>query len=136
MAKFNYAKTLATSIRLITKFGNPITMTRPYSASEWNRVYDAVTETFTWTNIASGAVQSVEPEDVTTVADGALVGISEELLANSIIKQSDSEILIVEIDEPQVGDTFLVNGKTYAFIANIPVNPAGTNVLYKIALRI
>jgi hypothetical protein len=136
MAKFNYQKTLATSQRLINKFGNPITMTRAYNASQWDRVYDPVTESFTWTNTTTGASQSTEPADEVTIADGALVGIDEELLENSLVKKSDSKLLVVGIDEPQVGDTFIVNGKVYAYIAHISINPAGVNVLYKVALRI
>ena len=136
MAKFDYAKTLATSIRLINKFGNPVTMTRSYDSSLWTRSYDPVTESFTWTNIASDTSQSTEPEDALTIADGALVGISEELLNNTLVRKSDSELLIVEIDEPQVGDTFLVNGKTYNYVAHETVNSAGTVVLYKIGVRV
>jgi len=136
MAKYDYNKIFATAQRLISKFGNPVTMTRMYSLGNWTKDYNPVSEGFTWTNTSTGAVQSVEPEDATTVADGILVGISDTLLDNSLVRKSDSELLILNINDPQVGDIFTVNGRYYKYIAHETVNPAGITVLYKIALRI
>lgn len=135
MATFDYQKTLNTSKRLIDKFGNPVTLTRDYDKTVWDREYDGATGGFTWTNNITGATQTTEPDDEVYIDNGVLVGISDALLENSLVKKSDSELLIVEIPEPRVDDKFLVNNIEYKYIAHMVVNPAGTVLLYKIALR-
>ena len=134
--KFDYSKTLTLVQKLLYKFGTTQTVTRSFSSSTWTRSYNPVTEVFTWTNTSTGATQTTEPSDVTETADGVLVRIGENLLKNTLVKQSDSMLIIVDISEPQVGDLFTVNGKTYEYITHTSVSPANINVLYKIALRI
>jgi hypothetical protein len=136
MATFDYQTTLATAKRLLLKFGNPVKLTRAFDESLWDREYDPVTETFIWRNTISGQTQSTEPSDTEYTDNGVLVGISDSLLENSLVNKSDSELLIVDIPEPQVDDVFIVNGKSYKYIAHESINPAGTVLLYKIALRI
>ena len=136
MAKKDYSKTQATVRRLLNKFGNTQTVTRSYSADEWTREYDPVTEEFVWTNNSTGATQTTEPEDQIETADGVLVDIEDSMLSDSLIKKSDSMLLILDISEPRVGDTYTVNGKKYEYITHMTVNPAGTTCLYKIVLRL
>lgn len=119
MAKFDYQKTLATVNRLLNKFGDIQSVTKVTKGA-----YDPVTETF------------ASSTPITEKADGVLVGIGDDFLDNSLVKRSDSKLLIVAISEPQVGDVYTVNGKSYNYIAHDTVDPAGTICLYKIALRI
>jgi len=136
MDKFDYQKTLATAVQLLNKFGSVVFKQSAYDTSLWEKEYDPVTGSFTWTNIASGAEQTVEPEDDIEEADGVVVvNISDELLENSLVKRSDRELLIIGIKEPVAGDTFTVNNVKYKYIAHDTVNPAGTALLYKIAVR-
>lgn len=136
MAKFNYDNTVAVSTTLIEKFGNPITQTRGYDEAVWSRQYIPSTESFVWTNSSTGATQETEPSDDVNIANGVLVGIEDSLLSNSLIKKSDSMLLTIGIDEPQVGDVFRVSGKDYNYVTHITVNPAGTVCLFKIVLRV
>lgn len=137
MAKFNYDKTLATARRLLEKFGNPVSLTRDADPSLWEQKYDPVTEDMLWVNKNTGAEQSQEPPDTIYIKDGVFIGISEEQLADNIVRASDRTLLIEGIPEPKIGDVFLShNGIQYSYVSHKEVNPAGTSLLYKIVVRV
>lgn len=119
MAKFDYAKTVITVQGLLNKFGTTQTVVKTT-----NGTYDPVAGTFSTSSTT------------TETADGVLVGIGDDFLDNSLVKRSDSKLLILDISEPQVGDIYTVNGKDYKYITHDTVNPAGTLCLFKIVLRI
>jgi len=136
VARKNYADTVLLVQGLLSKFGTSQIVTRSYSAEVWVRSYNPVTEAFTWTNNSTGAVQTTQPTDQVEIADGVLVGIGDSFLDNSLVRRSDSMLLILDISEPRVGDVYTVNGKDYGYITHETVNPAGTACLYKIVLRV
>lgn len=121
MAKKDYAKTQALVRKLLNKFGD-IQLVEKKSANA--STYDPVTETFTGNTIT------------TEQADGVLIGIDDSFLSNTLVKASDSMLLVIDFSEPKAGDVYTVNGKEYSYIAHKTVNPAGVVCLYKIALRL
>lgn len=137
MAKFDYNKTLATSKRLITKFGNTVKLVRDADLNLWERIYDPVSEDFQWKNRVSGQVVDTKPPDEEYSGDGVIVGIEDNLLQNKLVKSSDKVILIIGIPEPTTGDTFYAyDGVAYSYVMHEKVNPAGIALLYKIVVRI
>lgn len=119
MAKFDYNRVQTTVRSLLNKFGTIQTVTRTTKGT-----YDPVTETFSSETV------------VTETADGVLVGIDDSFKDNSLVKQSDSMLLVLDISEPQADDVFTVNGKDYKYIVHKTISPIGTVCLYKVVLRV
>jgi len=138
MAKFDYDRIVVnTVLPSLEKYGNPISLVRDADLSLWDREYDPITEEFSWTNKQTGQVVTTEPEDDTYTGDGVFVQMSDELLSNTLVKASDKVLLVQAIPTPKTGDRVVDHaGITYQYVTHIPISPGGTNVLYKIAVRL
>lgn len=117
---YDYSKLLATSRRLLAKFGQSASITRTTTDP-----YDETTGTV--------------PNPVTTVTvDSAVVLEYTKGLMNmpdSLIKMGDKKILTQMNIVPTTTDTILVNGTTYNIIGVKALEPSGLNLLYELHCR-
>ena len=121
MASF-YAKTRKTASKLLGKFGAKVTITRTIRGE-----YDpstgsySSTETYTWTPFA------------------VRTALKEEFMASTLIAVGDMQILIDCEGQPYMpekGDSVtFADGETWRITQDMPVDPAGTVVLYKGIIR-
>lgn len=118
MATFNYESSAATAKRLLTKFGQQVTLTEKAS---------------------SGGPPGVptSPADARTVEGMAVILDYRNTEIDGTVIQSGDAKLILEPDAgtPDNGMTSTINGKAWRVHDWAPLAPAGDVVLYKIQLR-
>lgn len=116
---FNYAKSAATALKLLTKFGQTVTR-RNYSVG----VYDPTT--------GANAVTYAD-----TTWKGALLdfGSGKTLERGGLIQVGDKRILAEPSMAPQLEDHIIVGVVEYSIVSIGEVNPAGTVVLYDVHCR-
>jgi hypothetical protein len=112
---FNYAKTAATALKLLTKFGQPMTVSK--------EVYD----------IDTGLLVSATD----TIGMGVIFAISNGVssMSNGLIKASDQQVLISVNTIPEPIDRLTVGDKVYSIVDVKALEPAGVNVLYELIVR-
>lgn len=116
---FDYAKTAATALSLLTRFGADVTVTRVT-----NGTYDPAT--------GANAVST----SATTVKGVALdFGAGQTMVGGSMIQAGDKRLLLEAAATPDLNDRFTANGKTYAPVSIGEVNPAGTVALWDLHVR-
>jgi hypothetical protein len=121
MASFNYARIAATSIRLLAKFGAPVTLRDKALGT-----YDP----------ATGAVTAAAPAD--KVRNGALLDFGAgQVLApgGGLIQAGDKRLLLEPGSVPGLEDNVIAGGIEYVIKGIGEVNPAGTPVMYDLHLR-
>lgn len=118
---FNYANSAATARKLLTKFGQSMTVTSASGES----VYDPGTGTTT------------VPTPTITTANGVILSYKDGLtnIEGSLIQKSDKKILISISVPPGVDDTVLVGADTWHIIAVKELEPAGVNVMHELQVR-
>lgn len=133
-----YSDMVATALALLTKYGQTITHERDESTL-WQKTIDPTTLKPVWTNTSTGATSTTAPTGVPVQTTG------KGVLTNIKINQNDfktveakDQILIANgaIPEPQIGDEFTVNSVRWGYKDHIKISPAGTDIVYKILVRI
>ena len=116
---FNYSKSSATALKLLTKFGRTVTL-RNYTLGTYNT--------------ATGA-NSVTYADTTW--KGALLdfGAGQTLARGNLIQGNDKRLLIEAGAAPQLEDHILVGTDEYVIVSIGELNPAGTPVLFDLHMR-
>ncbi|WP_430444816.1 MAG: hypothetical protein ACQZ2J_27485 [Pseudomonas piscis] len=118
-----YDRTAETALRLITRFGQPVTI-RDIKPGE----YDPETG-------------SAGPDTVTEqTAQGILLDFTgQEFQNNSLIKQGDKKLKVAAQGlawAPDLLNKVVIQGRTWSIVPPLKeVNPAGTPVLYELQVR-
>lgn len=118
-----YDRTAATALRLITQFGQPVTI-RAITVGE----YDPETGT-------------APPDTITEqTAQGILLDFTgQEFQNNSLIKQGDKKLKIAAQGlawVPELLNKVVVQGRTWSIVPPLKeINPAGTPILYELQVR-
>lgn len=118
-----YDRTAETALRLITRFGQPVTI-RDIKPGE----YDPETG-------------SAGPETVTEqTAQGILLDFTGlEFQNNSLIKQGDKKLKVAARGLEWVPDLLskvVIQGRTWSIVPPLKeINPAGTPILYELQVR-
>ena len=115
----DYVKSAATATRLITKFGQSVTLRR-YTIG----TYDTATGTNT-----------VTTSDVTTKAALFDFAQGQTLQAGNLIQAGDKQALMAVTQTPALQDHVIVGGKDYVILGLGELNPAGTAIIYDLHLR-
>lgn len=117
---FDYAKSAATALKLLTKFGASGTLTKRTEGS-----YDPATGSNTITETAY-TVKSVLLN----------YKFSEMNDTDSLIQDKDRKIIMQATTvTPDTSDTFTFNGTAYRIINVKTLNPAGTSVIHELHVR-
>lgn len=123
----DYNRTLATAKRLLTGFGQSVTITNHDDGG-----YDIATATVAVTDAPIVTTGVVLP--LSTGVRGFRYGTAEQ--SGSNILSSDQQLLLPGgITEPKVGATVTIGAKTFRLIAVSPINPAGMVVIYDCVIR-
>ena len=115
----DYVKSAATATRLITKFGQSVTL-RHYTIG----TYDPAT-----------GLNTVTTSDVTAKAVVFDFGKGQTLQAGNLIQAGDKQALMAITQTPALQDHVIVGGKEYVILGIGEVNPAGTVIIYDLHLR-
>ena len=116
---FDYAKTSATALSLLTKFGADVTVTRVTTGT-----YDPATGTNAVTT-STATVKGV-------VLD---FGAGVSMVGGNMVTAGDKRLVLEAAAAPDMNDRFTANGKTYAPVSIGEVNPAGVAVLFDLHIR-
>ncbi len=121
---FDYTKSAATAERLLQKFGQDVTLSRPSTSAP---TYDP----------ATGVSTPAAP--ATYAGRGAVFDYKQTDVNQTLVQAGDQRLYLSPASpmvEPATSDTVtLANGKTYSIVRGGEVNPAGTVVLYDLQLR-
>ena len=118
MSKFNYVKMQATASRLLKKFGQSITI----------RVLTGETLDL--------STQSKVSTYTDTTGNGVTLNFNNNEIDGSLILTTDIKLVIENLDiEPIINSITTIDSVTYRVSSVNPVNPEGTNIVYKIGLR-
>lgn len=130
-----YDASAATALRLITKYGAPVKLTRPGTTDEYTSEYDDIEKRLKWT-------LKVEPFTVTydapTGSDQEFSGFGiktefkERDKDGTRIKDGDC-LLIIDgsFPAPNDGDKFEIGGNTYNYVNGSSVEPDGVTVIVR-----
>jgi hypothetical protein len=118
-----YDRTAATALRLITQFGQPVTISKTEPGE-----YDPETG-----GDSPGAT-------IEQTAQGILLDFTgQEFQNNSLIKQGDKKLKIAAQGLEWVPDLLnkvIIQGRTWSIVPPLKeVNPAGTAILYELQVR-
>jgi hypothetical protein len=118
-----YDRTAATALRLITQFGQPVTISKTEPGE-----YDPETGGDT-----PGAT-------IEQTAQGILLDFTgQEFQNNSLIKQGDKKLKIAAQGlewVPELLNKVVVQGRTWSIVPPLKeINPAGTPILYELQVR-
>lgn len=115
---YAYSRPAATALRLLTKFGQSVTLSRKTGAS---------------TNPITGAVTA--GTDASVVTTGLIKPYPDNMVDGSRILDSDRELVLSSEYEPLPSDKPIVNGEEWAIVRIKTVSPAGTPVVYFVQVR-
>lgn len=115
---FDYAKSAATSLKLLTKFGRDV-VKRSFGTGTYNPATGA--------NVA---------KTIDTTWKGVLLdfGAGQALKSGGLIKATDKRLLLESGAAPSLADKIVAGGVEYTIVTLGEVNPAGTVVLFDIHL--
>lgn len=116
---YDYSKTAATSLKLLTRFGQTVTR-RTYTAG----TYDP----------ATGAVTPVTA-DTSRIGVVLPINAGQTMLAGTLIQSGDIQVLLDAESAIAMTDHYIVDGTEYTLAAFEPLSPAGTVVLNTLLLR-
>lgn len=118
MADFDYAKMAATAKRLLTRFGNTVSIVRTTGGT-----YDPVTGAET-------------PGTETTYAPkGVLLKYPDRLIDGTRILQSDRKLILDDTIVPVADDKPVVQGEEWNIQNIMTISPAGTPIVYEVQVR-
>lgn len=117
---FNYARTAATALRLLQRFGATATLTRPGVSG-----YDPETGAVTATPVVDGCTAAVFPYE-------------DKHVDGSLILSTDQQALIAAsgLSEPRPGDVLAWGGKGLTVVKAKNLGPSGVMVLYEVQVRL
>jgi hypothetical protein len=120
---FDYTKSAASSLRMLTRFGQDITRTS-YTAG----TYDPATG-------------SATPTTATTTRKGVLLPLSDnragqQYIRGTLIATGDKQLLLDASGPVAITDHYTVNGAEYTVVSIDDLNPAGTAVLNDLHVRL
>lgn len=116
-----------TARRLLTKYGQPINVTR-LSTTNFDPSTGTLTDT---TNITYAGVGY--PSNYSDYLLGRQAGQVD--IGETLIMRGDILLILSSSTEPQVNDVFEVNTFKYTALSVKKITAQGTNIIYKIQLR-
>ena len=134
----NYGRAKLTADNLLFKNGMLITLSRYVSTGNWIKEYDPVEERDKWTNSVTGEVTYTAPTSSPTTYTGYGIRTSfrvEEIDGTNIKRGDIRLVLSTELPEPQTGDTFTMDGKTFNYVSHESKAPAETELVYIVQVR-
>lgn len=114
---FNYARTSATALRLLQRFGAAATLKRQSAGG-----YDPSTGS-----------DAVSETSLSTTA--AVFAYDQKYIDGTLILQGDQRAYLSNEQTPKQGDVLAWRGTDLQVVAVKPLSPAGTVVLYEAQLR-
>lgn len=120
MTSFNYARTAATSLRLLTRYGQNVTL-RSYTAGTYS------------TDTSSAA-----PSASDTPRKGVLLAFAPNKTngPGGLIEVGDRRLLLEPAAALTIKDHIIVDSVEYVVKGFDEISPAGTPVLYDVHLRV
>ncbi|MBZ9600749.1 hypothetical protein [Phyllobacterium chamaecytisi] len=118
-AKFNYARSQQTALRLITKFGQAGSVVRDVPGG--GPVYDPG-----------------EPVPTSYACTLAVMKFDNRDIDGTLIKASDKKVYIAAKGFaiiPVTTDRLLIGGLSHTIVRVMPLNPAGINVYFEVQAR-
>lgn len=127
-----------TVIPLIIEFGQTITLTRNGDGGDWVKEFVPDEGRYQWRNTSTSAIvyEPPAPAETTINGIGVITNFEDATIDETLVKRGDKLLLTIDLGEPQINDKFQVGGVTYNYINHETVSPGGTDVLYKIQLRL
>jgi len=113
-----YAKMAATALKLLKKFGKPVTLKRVTGSS-----VDPITGVVT-----AGT-------DASVITTGLIKPYPDNMVDGTRILASDRELVLSAEHVPLPSDKPLVNGENWAVVNITTISPTGTPVCYMIQVR-
>lgn len=115
---FDYAKMAATALKLLTKFGAPVTLFRE----------------------TGGAINPVTGEetpgvDASVTTTGLLKPFPDRMIDGVRILVGDRELVLSSEQEPQPSDQPVIGGENWKIQGIKTISPAGTPVVYFVHVR-
>jgi hypothetical protein len=108
----------ATALKLLTKFGQQVTLTRYTGAT-----IDPVTG-----EESSGS-------DVSTTVIGVLRPYPDKMIDGERIMAGDRELILSSSVEPLPADRFVIGGDAWGVVSIKDIVPAGTTIVYFVQVR-
>lgn len=115
---FDYDKTAATALKLLTKFGQAIIFVRETGGS---------------TDPITGVV--TPGTDASVITTGLLRKYPDNMIDGTRILSSDRELILSNEQEPLPSDKPTINGETWSIESIGTLSPAGTVVIYTCQVR-
>ena len=123
MSLFDYTKSATTALRLLTRFGQDVTLTRPTTGA-----YDPA--------LSTAPVSTVTETRKAVLLDYDRINFGETLQDGTRIMAGDRRCLMgVDGSEPTVFDFVTVGGLKYPIKMVKIVSPSGVPVLYDMLIR-
>ena len=116
---FDYAKSAATALKLLQKFGS----LGRVSIKRSTATLDPIAGKYT------GGTEA------TTQLTAVTVPIDKKLIDGERIKAADIMFLCGSDFQPLMSDTAIIDSNEYKIVHIAPIEPNGTNVLYKVICR-
>lgn len=118
MSKFDYDAMQATASRLLDKFGSQTTV-RVVTGKTYNPATGSNDKTYT-----------------NATGNGVTVNFRNSEIDGDLVRSSDIKLIIENLTtEPVVDSEVTVRGGVYRVMDVMPLNPAGTNLIYTLQLR-
>lgn len=121
MATFDYAPLIATTLRLITKYGAAVQIIREGSAGIWTRKYDVEASRTYWEDTSNNIVFTIPTASKSTF-DGfaVLTSWDLDLIETGVVESSDTKVTISISVEIHNGDLLvLASGREYQIVEPI-----------------
>ena len=123
MSLFDYTKSATTALRLLTRFGQDVTLTR-----ETTGAYDPA--------LSTAPVSTVTETRKAVLLDYDRINFGQTLQDGTRIQMGDRRCLMgADGSEPTTLDYITVGGAKYPIKVVKALNPAGTPVLYDMLIR-
>jgi hypothetical protein len=114
-----YTRAVATAARLITKYGQPVTLTHKTPGA-----YDPATGTATETT-------------ATQLTTGAVFNWASGVIDGTLIRTTDRQLYMPAVTTaPELGDTVTIGAIVYTLVEPLkPLSPGGVVVFYECNIR-
>ena len=120
-----YSNAASTANKLLVKFGQPVTLTQ---------ITEGAYDPNTGTVVSAGT---------TYVGSGALFDYAQREIDGTLVQQTDRKLYLSAkqingqaMPVPQTQDTVTVGSAVYSVVRSMPLNPAGTDVLFEAQVRL
>jgi len=118
---FNYTKSAATAKKLLTNFGQDLTFTKASVSGGQDQFGNPLPGTTELTVTGKGVALEYKRAEI----DGTNIVMGDQKL-----------ILEATADAPEIEMTVPIQGKTFRVMDVMPLEPAGTTVIYTLQVRI